>query len=130
MYRKITIALIIAVFSLLIAYGGFAGSTAQAAPCVTDSSTVAANPELSVVCNHAGTLETRVDSAFLAANPELMVASRYAATEKRTDATFLAANPELSVARRYAAEELIGARLNADTATVEVDEGRYQFLGR
>jgi len=52
MYRKIAIALIV-VGSLVIGYTSFIGSTAQASHnCSSDSTVLAANPELNVACQN------------------------------------------------------------------------------
>ncbi len=52
MYRKIVIALIV-VGSLVIGYTSFIGSTAQASHnCSSDSTVLAANPELNVACQN------------------------------------------------------------------------------
>ncbi len=122
MFKKVVIAWVV-VGALVIGYPGFSGSAAQASHnCGSDSTVLAANPELAVACRYHGSVtgnETETprvieasavrsiglpSSTFFAANPELMVVSRYRALmEARADSTYLAANPELMVVRRYAA---------------------------
>ncbi len=132
MYRKIVIALIV-VGSLVIGYTSFIGSTAQASHnCSSDSTVLAANPELNVACqndviagnesaalraaeasaarytamaeNYLAQNETNVQRANEANAARYTGLAAYYADNEATSSTFLATNPELMAHNRYALE--------------------------
>jgi hypothetical protein len=106
MYRKIVIALIV-VGSLVIGYTSFIGSTAQASHnCSSDSTVLAANPELNVACQNDVIVgnETEVLRAIEASAARYSGLAAYYANNQTTNSTFLATNPELMAHNRYALE--------------------------
>lgn len=118
MFKKMVIAVIV-VGSLVVGYTGFRDSPAQASHnCSSDSTVLAANPELAAACRYhnaisgsdsavPGAIEAGLArpsdltrSTSLVANPELLKAQRPIMAAGVSESTVLADNPELMLARR------------------------------
>jgi hypothetical protein len=98
MFKKMVMALILAV-TLVIGHTNFGDSPVLAAvSCSHGSTLLAENPELVAACRyHSGVVSSQ--KTELARIIEVGVAPRYA---ELTNSIFLAANPELAVTWRYA----------------------------
>ena len=105
MYQKMLIAVII-VSMLVIGYASFGGAPVQASHnCGTDSTVLAANPELSEACRYydaAAVTETALPRAIEASAARYSgMAEYYAAAKETTNSTYLATNPELMITHQF-----------------------------